>query len=37
MEDRKTRIKSILIIVFAWLLALALLYMVIVKIKLLSH
>jgi hypothetical protein len=37
MEDERTKIKSIFIIVIAWLMAIALLYLVIIKIKLLFH
>jgi len=33
MENRGTKIKSVLIILLAWFLALALLYVVLVKIK----
>jgi len=37
MEDQQTKIKSILLIVVAWLFAIALLYLAIIKIKLLFH
>jgi len=37
MEDDRTKIKSIFIIVLAWLFAIALLYLAIVKIRLLFH
>jgi hypothetical protein len=33
MEDRGTKIKSILIILLAWLIAFAILYLVLIKIK----
>lgn len=35
MEESKTKIKSILIIALAWLIAIAVVYLVFVKIKLL--
>ena len=37
MEDRGTKIKSVLIIMLAWLIALALLYLVMIKLKFLVH
>jgi hypothetical protein len=37
MEDDRTKIKSVFIIVLTWLFAIALLYLVIIKIKLLFH
>lgn len=36
MEERKTKIKSFLIIVLAWLIAIALVYIVFLKIKILN-
>jgi hypothetical protein len=33
MENRGTKIKSVLIILLAWLIALALLYVVMIKLK----
>lgn len=36
MEDRRTKIKFYLLVVLAWLLAIALAYIAIIKIKLLS-
>jgi len=36
MEDKKTNIKSFLLIVLAWLIALAFAYLVFMKIKLLN-
>lgn len=35
MEEKKTRIQSIIIIILAWLIALALFFLVLQKIKLL--
>jgi len=37
MEDRGTKIKSVLIILLAWLIALSLLYLVMIKLKFLAH
>jgi hypothetical protein len=37
MEDRETKIKSIIVIILAWLFALAMVYIVIVKIKFFAH
>jgi len=36
MEDRKTKIKSILVVILAWLIAIAFAYFVFMKIKLLN-
>lgn len=36
MEERKTKVKSFLIIVLAWLIAIALVYIVFLKIKILN-
>jgi len=37
MEDRGTKIKSVLIILLAWLIALALFYLVMIKLKFFYH
>lgn len=34
MEDQRTKIKSILLVILAWLVAIAFLYIVLVKIRL---
>jgi hypothetical protein len=36
MEDRKTKIKADLLVILAWLIALAFAYLIIMKIKLLN-
>jgi hypothetical protein len=37
MEHHRTKIKFFIVVVFAWLIAVVLLYLTIVKIKLLFH
>jgi len=36
MEDRRTRIKTVLLVIIAWLIAIALAYLVFIKIKLIE-
>jgi len=36
MEDRKTKIKTVLLVVLTWMIAIALAYLVLMKIKLLN-